>query len=137
MKVSLIVAYVSTMFLALAGPAAAHHSPVMFDRTKRVVLEGTVLEFAWTNPHASIQINVPNDAGGVDKWGVEMNSPNNLVREGWKSTLVKAGDHVTIVVNPLKSGERGGAFVSIKLADGRVLGDKWTEDIETKGVVGK
>ena len=137
MKVAVVAAYLGVMVLLLASPAAAHHSPVMFDRTKKVTLVGTVLEFAWTNPHASIQINVANDAGGVDKWGVEMNSPNNLVREGWKSTLMKAGDHVTIVINPLKSGEKGGAFVSIKLADGRILGDKWTEDIENKGTVGK
>ena len=39
--------------------------------------------------------------------------------------------------DPLRTGEHGGAFVSIKLPDGKVLGDKWTEDIETKGVVGK
>jgi len=44
---------------------------------------------------------------------------------------------VSVVVNPLRTGEHGGIFVSIKLADGRVLGDKWTEDIESKGVVGK
>ena len=137
MKVSVLVECMSVIMLLLASSAAAHHSPVMFDRTKKVTLNGTVLEFAWTNPHASIQLNVPNDAGGMDRWGVEMNSPNNLVREGWKSTLVKAGDHVTVVINPLKSGEKGGAFVSIKLADGRVLGDKWTEDIESKGTVGK
>ncbi len=137
MKVSVLVECMSVIMLLIASSASAHHSPVMFDRTKKVSLMGTVLEFAWTNPHASIQLNVPNDAGGVDKWGIEMNSPNNLVREGWKSTLVKAGDHVTVVINPLKSGEKGGAFVSIKLADGRVLGDKWTEAIETTGTVGK
>ena len=39
--------------------------------------------------------------------------------------------------NPLRAGEHGLLFLSIKLPDGRVLGDKWTEDIESKGVVGK
>ena len=136
MKTSVVTA-VSAFLILAAGTAAAHHSPVMFDRGKKVTLEGTVVEFWWTNPHASIQIDVPGAGGAAERWGVEMNSPNNLVREGWKSTLLKAGDHVTIVVNPLRSGERGGAFVSIKLADGRVLGDRWTEDIESKGTVGK
>jgi len=135
MKSSFVMA-VSAVLLLTASSALAHHSPVMFDRTKKVTLEGTVAEFWWTNPHASIQLDVMA-TGGVERWGVEMNSPNNLVREGWKSTLLKAGDRVTIVINPLRSGEHGGAFVSIKLPDGRVLGDKWTEDIEGKGTVGK
>ena len=128
-----LVACVSALLLLAAVSAAAHHSPVLFDRTKRVTLVGTVVEFAWMNPHASIQLDVQNDRGGIDRWGVEMNSPNNLVKDGWKSTLVKAGDRVSVVVNPLRSGERGGIFVSLKLADGRVFGDKWTEDIEGQG----
>ena len=132
-----VLTLVGAGLLLVAGSAAAHHSPVMFDRQKRLTLVGTVKEFAWMNPHSSIQLEVSNDQGGTDVWGVEMNSPNNLVRQGWKSNILKAGDKVAIVVNPLRSGEHGGAFVSIKLPDGRVLGDKWTEDIESKGVVGK
>ncbi len=45
-----------------------------------------------------------------------------MVRNGWRSSLLKPGDKVTVVVNPLKSGEFGGIFVSITLADGRTLG---------------
>jgi uncharacterized protein DUF6152 len=132
-----LVIWAGTLALLTAGSAAAHHSPVMFDRARRQTLTGTVKQFAWTNPHASIQLEVPNDEGKPDVWGVEMNSPNNLVKQGWRSNSVKFGDKVSVVVNPLRSGEHGGAFVSIKLADGRVLGDKWTEDIESKGTVGK
>lgn len=116
-----LVVGVGVMLLMAAGPAAAHHSFAMFDASKTQSLEGTVAEFAWTNPHASIQIDVPNTSGGMDRWGVEMGSPNALVRHGWKSSIIKPGDKVTIVVRPLKSGEHGGAFVSLTLADGRVL----------------
>ena len=122
----------SALMLLVAGTALAHHSPILFDRTKKVALSGTVAEFAWMNPHASIQLDVPKPGGPAERWGVEMNSPNNLVKDGWKSTLIKAGDKVTIVVYPLRSGEHGGIFVSVKLADGRVFGDKWTEEIESK-----
>jgi hypothetical protein len=101
---------------------SAHHSPVMFDRSVRKTLVGSVVEFAWMNPHASIQLDVPNGAGGTDRWGVELGSPNSMVRNGWRSSLLKPGDKVTVVVNPLKSGEFGGIFVSITLADGRTLG---------------
>jgi hypothetical protein len=131
------VAAAAVVVLLVAESAVAHHSPVMFDRAKKVTLVGTVKEFSWTNPHASIQLSVPNAKGTAETWGVEMNSPNNLVKQGWKSNIIKFGDKVSVVINPLRTGEHGGIFVSIKLPDGRVLGDKWTEDIESKGVVGK
>jgi len=134
-KLTVIVAAV--WVLLAAGSVLAHHSPVMFDRSKKQTINGTVKEFIWTNPHASIQVDVVNAQGVSETWGVEMNSPNNLVKQGWKSTILKGGDKVSVVGNPLRAGEHGLLFLSIKLPDGRVLGDKWTEDIESKGVVGK
>ena len=113
--------------LAAAASADAHHSPVMFDRTVTKTLVGTVVEFAWTNPHSSIQLDVPNEAGGTDRWGVELGSPNSMAKNGWRSSSVKPGDTVTVIVNPLKSGEFGGIFVSITLADGRRLGGRATD----------
>jgi hypothetical protein len=56
-----------------------------------------------------------------------MGSPNSMAKAGWRSTLLKPGDTVTVVVNPLKSGEPGGIFVSITLADGRTLGGRATD----------
>jgi hypothetical protein len=109
--------------LCLSAPVLAHHSFAMFDQAKTVTLEGTVSEFQWTNPHAFIHIEVPNGSGGKQLWQVELNSPNNLRRQGWKSTSVKAGDEVTLVLNPLRDGSRGGLFVSVTLPDGTVLGD--------------
>jgi hypothetical protein len=102
----------------------AHHSPVLFDMTKQITIEGKVVEFTWTNPHSSIQLDVPNGIGGVDRWGIEMGSPTSLVKAGWKSTTVKFGDHIKGVVRPLKSGEHGGLFVSVTLDDGRTLGGR-------------
>ena len=116
------LACVSVVIAAVTISLSAHHSPVMFDRNVRKTLVGTVVEFAWMNPHASIQLDVPNETGGTDRWGVELGSPNSMVRNGWRSSILKPGDKVTVVVNPLKSGELGGIFVSITLADGRTLG---------------
>jgi hypothetical protein len=109
--------------LFLSGTVAAHHSFAMFDQKKVVTLKGTVTEFQWTNPHAFIHIEVPDGAGGKQEWQVELNSPNNLKRQGWKSSSVKPGDEVTLVLNPLRDGQKGGLFVSVTLPDGTVLGD--------------
>ena len=112
---SRIAVWTAALVIGVAAAAGAHHSPVMFDMTKSVTIEGTVVEFSWTNPHSSIQLDVPNASGAMERWGVEMGSPNSMVKAGWKSTILKAGDHVSVTVRPLKSGERGGMFVSIKL----------------------
>jgi hypothetical protein len=112
---------------ALTASMAAHHSPVMFDRTVTKTIVGTVVRFTWTNPHSAIQLDVPNESGGTDRWGVELGSPQSMARNGWRSNIIKAGDKVTVVVNPLKSGEFGGIFVSLTLPDGRTLGGRAVE----------
>ena len=114
---------VTLLLLAATGVAVAHHSYAMFDRDKALSLAGTVKEFRWSNPHAWMEIYVPNDQGGNDMWGIEMNSPNNLARMGWKSTIVKPGDKVTVVIHPLRSGEKGGSFMSLTLPNGQTLSD--------------
>jgi len=123
----MIQRFVFLIGVVVAGATlSAHHSPVMFDMAKTQTLEGTVVEFAWTNPHSSIQLDVQTP-GGVERWGVEMGSPNSMVKAGWKSNIIKAGDKVTVAVHPLKSGEHGGIFMSITLADGRRLGGRAAE----------
>jgi|SRR5579872_4033057 len=115
------VALLAAFSLLAAGSALAHHSFAMFDRSKEMTLVGTVHEFQWTNPHSFIEVDVPNANGGVDKWSLECNSPNNLTRQGWHSDSLKPGDKITVVLWPLRSGEKGGLFIWLKFPDGRVL----------------
>jgi hypothetical protein len=112
-----------SVLMGTVTAVSAHHSFAMFDQSKVLTLKGTVSAFQWTNPHAWIHLDVPNANGVKDTWQVELNSPNNLKRQGWKSSSVKAGDQVTLILNPLKDGSKGGLFVSITLPDGTVLGD--------------
>jgi hypothetical protein len=106
-----------------AGQASAHHSFAMFDRTHDIVLKGTVREFQWTNPHSFIELAVVDAQGTVTAYSIEMNSPNNLTRQGWKSGSLKAGDKVLLTMNPLRDGSKGGLFLAVQLPDGTVLGD--------------
>jgi hypothetical protein len=117
----------AALALSVAGVAAvqAHHSFAMFDQTTRVTLKGTVTEFQWTNPHAFIHMEVPGADGKVDAWHIELNSPNNLKRQGWKSSSLKTGDKITLITYPLRdmSEHKGGLFITLTLADGTVLGE--------------
>jgi Family of unknown function (DUF6152) len=110
------------MCFGLMGVGAAHHSFAMFDQARQLALHGTIREFQWTNPHSWIFLDV-TDSGQISTWQIELNSPNNLKRQGWKADLLKPGDKVTVVLNPLRDGKSGGLFISVTLANGAVLGD--------------
>ena len=115
--------------LACVMPVSAHHSTSGFDSSVVVAVEGTVTQFRWINPHASIKVDGKASGGfpsGV--WTVEMTAPTVLVNAGWKRTSLKVGDKVTIYVNPirnavvLKDGSQGGLYVGAILQDGEKLG---------------
>jgi hypothetical protein len=95
----------------------------MFDTTKKISLTGSVSSFEWTNPHAYIEVDVPQEGGGTKHWSVEMGSPSIIMQSGWKYNVLKAGDKITVEINPLRNGDPGGLLIQAKLADGRVLGN--------------
>lgn len=99
--------------LGLSSPVIAHHSFVMFDRKKPLVLEGTVLQFQWTNPHVWIEMTGPDGRGGHAKWGVECTSVNMLKRQGWHHESLHAGDRVKLLLYPLRNGARGGQLAKL------------------------
>ena len=115
---------VAAVVLLLASPAFGHHSGAGVDRTRTVSVKGVVRDFRWTNPHSWIDLEVRSAAGSLDVWSIEMNPPPFLIRAGWRSTTLKPGDEVSVTLNPMRSGEPGGIFVSVTLADGRVFGGR-------------
>lgn len=118
------VACLCIVGISVAGSAYAHHSMEGFDRDKTVTLVGTVKQFKWANPHSWIEMEVPNDKGGVETWNIEMTAPFVLIRAGWRATSLRPGDKVTVVGHPQKSGEPGALFVSVTTANGVTLTDK-------------
>ena len=107
--------------MLVVSTAWAHHSGAGVDRTKTVTITGVVKEFRWTNPHSWIDLEVTDGKSAPVVWSVEMNPPPYLVRSGWKASTLKAGDKASVTLNPIRTGEPGGIFVSVTLADGRVL----------------
>ncbi len=105
-------------------PLTAHHSAAMFDSTKVVEITGTVKEFQWTNPHVWIQIVVQKPGEVREEWSIEGGGPNALSRQGWRPTSFKAGEKVTMRVNPMRDGTPAGLFVGVKFADAKTLG-RW------------
>jgi hypothetical protein len=116
------VAIVAAALLAPAsGTVLAHHSFAMFDQGKEAKLVGVIKEVQWTNPHIWVQVLVPDASGKGVEWSIEGGSPNGLAHQGWKRTSLKAGDHVEIVIHPLKNGEKGGSIMRVSV-DGKPVG---------------
>jgi hypothetical protein len=116
----LLSAAVAAAALAFAAtPAVSHHSHAMFDHAKEVTIEGTVLNFAYVNPHGFLDVAVADATGKETKYWVEMSNLTQMVLRGIKPTTFKKGDKVTVRMHPLKDGRPGGSYLVITAADGK------------------
>lgn len=106
MKTQLLaIAFLAVGLGAAAVAASPHHgTAASYDLDTQVVLEGAVTEFVWLNPHSQLYLDVKDDDGNTVNWAVEMGSPGVLTRAGWTKNMFKAGDRVTITVNPSPVG---------------------------------
>jgi hypothetical protein len=107
--------------MAGATPVSAHHSFALFDAQKSMTLEGRVKQFQWTNPHTWIQLMVVDSSGKEAEWSIEASSAITMSRQGWTRAALKPGDHVVVVIHPLKDGTRGGSLVSAEV-NGQPIG---------------
>ena len=122
MKSTLIRMLAAASIIASAAPVMAHHSfAAEFDAEKPVKLTGTGTKIEWTNPHAYFYVDVTDEHGKVTNWGLEMGSPNGLMRQGWSRNSMKVGDTVSIEGSQAKDGAKLANARSVTLANGQRL----------------
>ena len=80
----------------------------MFDDKKPIKLTGTVTKLEWQNPHTWFYMDVRDESGKATNWGMEMGSPNLLIRSGWSRNSMKIGDLVTIEGFRARDGSNNG-----------------------------
>ena len=120
-KTSMSILLLLVGLFAISAPVFAHHGNASYDYAKTITLRGTVTQWLWSNPHCLLRFDVKNDKGDVQHWVTEASSPVDMLRIGWTSNVVKAGDEITIDLMPSKNGVPVGRIRQVTLSDGTVL----------------
>jgi uncharacterized protein DUF6152 len=120
MKASLAPVFVILLLVSAAVPLSAHHSwPV--NTSRLVTVKGTVVEFAWQNPHPMITLEVRTDDGKPEKWVVGGPAIGRMEANGWTRTTVRPGDVITGIGYQFSNGEKIIRLERVVLADGREI----------------
>ena len=117
-KYQLLLWAVALAMLASA-PSAAHHGGASFDTEKKVVLKGKVTEWLWANPHCFLKFDATDDTGQMRNWNGELGNPTDMSLRGFRRNSFKAGDEVTVTLQPVKSGQPVGRILAVELPSGQ------------------
>src|ERR1700721_1938279 len=120
MKSRLAIAFLVVMIgFAPSRPRRGPHSSAAYDMEDPRKMKGVVTNMEWGNPHVFIYLDVKDDSGNVEPWRVEGNSPNMLVRSGWKKEMIKTGDQLLVNGAPAKNGSKVMRLITLTLANGQ------------------
>lgn len=110
--------------MAGAGVLQAHHAVAgIYDLNKEVVLEGRLKKLNFTNPHASIELSVPDKdvKGKVTDWILTTASVQTLTREGVNKSSMKVGEVLRVTILPARNGNPAGFIRNLQLGDRNIL----------------
>jgi hypothetical protein len=109
-------------FLMVGAGLQAHHAVAgVYDLNKEMILEGRLKKLNFTNPHASIELTVPNKDGTFTDWKLTTASVQILTRQGVNKTSIKPGELLKIAILPARNGNPAGFIRSLQLGDKSIL----------------
>ena len=107
-------------FLTTGVAVRADHAVAgVYDLNKEIVLEGRLKKLNFTNPHASIELEVPDKKikGKIVEWKLTTASVQTLTREGINKSSMKPGEILKVTVLPAKNGNPAGFIRELQLGD--------------------
>jgi hypothetical protein len=108
MKHNVPLAIAGALFCGLT--VLAHHSiGATYDESKKVTIEGTLVQFLWRNPHSFVHVVVKDAAGArsakdeSQRWAAEWGSGGQLGNQGVARDTLKVGDHLVVTGDPSRT----------------------------------
>jgi len=102
----------------------AHHAVAgVYDLNKEIVLEGRLKKLNFVNPHANIELSVPDKKikGKVVEWVLTTASVQNLTRAGVSKSAMKPGELLKVTILPARNGGPTGFIRNLQLGDKNIL----------------
>ena len=93
--------------MALAIPAAAHHSHGNYDLSQWTPMEGVVKQVILVVPHSIVYMDVKDPKGEVTTWSLEATGVRGVLANGVKREDVKPGDRIKVRCHLLRDGSPG------------------------------
>ncbi len=113
-------AFVVLAWLLASWPVLAHHGAAQFDQSITTVIEGSIVEYKWANPHVYLAVQTTGPRGERYVQQIEAGAVSLLLSRGVTRELLHRGDHISVRVNPNRWGEdRLVLGVELTTADGK------------------
>jgi len=108
---------VSVLFVSVQ--ISAHHAfSSEFNPNKVLMINGTISEISWTNPHVAIKVAVKDSAGRSELWTVRGDSPVVLERNGLTRRALVVGQPVAVCGYAAIRGQNEMSGEQVALANG-------------------
>lgn len=78
------------LFVAAAGPAAAHHGWGSYDANHPVTVNGAILTSQFENPHATITVKAPDKV-----WTVTLAPTSRMTARGASADMIAVGKTIS------------------------------------------
>lgn len=118
----LVLKMIAVLSMAIAVPAAAHHSFALYDMSKTMSAKAVIKDFHWGAPHSSASFVIKDGSGPGRILTLQGAAPARMMRAGFNPKDMHRGMNVEIAWHPLRNGE-GGSLMAIKFPDGRTFKD--------------
>lgn len=118
MKKIITILFFCLIPIFLISHSNAHHSfAAEFDSDSPISVRGIVVKIEWTNPHTYFYIESENETGDLEVWGMELGSPNGLIRRGWTRNTLKVGDEIIVKGTRARDGSTKGNAQYVVIAE--------------------
>ena len=101
MKRLFMMHFAIVLMLSAAFSVLAHHGWADFDRSRKVEVNGVIVESKYENPHCFVRVKVDQN-----DWAVELSALPRMKRQNITAQMIASGTRVTLIGHPHKNKAR-------------------------------